>query len=247
LLVSLRSLAYLLFLSLSILVFALPLAIVGWFLPYAFLGRAGRLWARLNLAALRVVCGLGYRVHGLERLPREPCIVLCKHQSAWETIALRALLPPDHTWVVKRELLWTPVFGWAMAAYRPIAIDRSAGRRAVRQLLREGRMWLQAGRSVVIFPEGTRVAPGERKRYGIGGALLAEKTGYPVLPVAHNAGIFWRRRDYRKYPGVVDLVFGDPFPSEGLSAGEINRRAEAWIEDEVAGLPQTRDSAVRGD
>jgi 1-acyl-sn-glycerol-3-phosphate acyltransferase len=243
-LVGLRSSLYFLVLTVTTVVFAVPLSIFGWFLPFSVLGRAGRLWGSINLEALRLICGLRYRVHGRTGLPDEPCIVLCKHQSAWETIALRALLPPNHTWVVKRELLWTPFFGWAMAVYRPIAIDRSAGRKAVRQLLQEGRRWLETGRWVVIFPEGTRVAPGERRKYGIGGALLAEKSGCPVLPVAHNAGVFWRRRDLRKYPGVVDLVFGDPFPSKGLSAAEINRRAEAWIETCVAELPQTRRSAT---
>jgi 1-acyl-sn-glycerol-3-phosphate acyltransferase len=178
----------------------------------------------------------------LDNLPAGTCIVLCKHQSAWETIALRALLPAQHTWVIKRELLWTPFFGWGIAAYRPIAIDRKAGRRAVKQLIDEGRKWLEKGRWVVIFPEGTRVAPGERKKYGIGGALLAQNTGFPVLPVAHNAGVFWRRRDFRKHPGVIDLVFGEAFETDGMSAMEINRRVEGWIEDTVAGLPQSRRS-----
>jgi 1-acyl-sn-glycerol-3-phosphate acyltransferase len=148
--------------------------------------------------------------------------------------------------VIKRELLWTPFFGWAMAAYRPIAIDRSAGRRAVKQLLDEGRGCLEAGRWVIIFPEGTRVAPGQRGRYGIGGALLAEKTGYPVLPIAHNAGVFWRRRDFRKYPGVVDLVVGEAFPPKGQRAAEINRRVEDWIEATVAELPQSREQSGEG-
>jgi 1-acyl-sn-glycerol-3-phosphate acyltransferase len=239
--VGLRSGLYFLVLSLTTVVFAVPLSILGWFLPFPVIGRAGQLWGRINLEALSLICGLKYRIHGLNRLPAEPCIVLSKHQSAWETIALRAILPPNHTWVIKRELLWTPFFGWAMAAYRPIAIDRSAGRRAVRQLLQEGKKWLEAGRWVVIFPEGTRVAPGQRRKYGIGGALLAEKSGYPVLPVAHNAGVFWRRRDFRKYPGVVDLVFGDLLPSGGLTAAEINCQVEEWIEGRVAELPRTRE------
>lgn len=238
--VRLRSIVYFLFLFVTLLLVALPISLFGWFLPYPWLARLGRAWGRLNLGGLGVLCGLRYRVQGLDKLPARPCIVLCKHQSAWETIALRALLPPEHTWVIKRELLWTPLFGWAIAAFRPIAINRGAGRRAVRQLLDEGRRWLDEGRWVVIFPEGTRVAPGQRKKYGIGGALLAEKTGYPVLPIAHNAGVFWRRRDLKKYPGVIDLVIGDLIDSGGLSAQEINRRAEDWIEATVTSLPQTR-------
>lgn len=238
--VSVRSIVYLLFMFLSTVVLAVPLSVLGWVLPYRWVAEIGRQWGRLNLGALEVLCGLSYRIHGIDKLPTETCIVLCKHQSAWETIALRALLPPVHTWVIKRELLWTPFFGWGIAALRPIAINRKDGRRAVKQLLREGQRWLNAGRWIVIFPEGTRVAPGERRRYGIGGALLAAKTRYPVLPIAHNAGVFWRRRDFRKHPGVIDLVVGELFATDGLSAAEINGRAEAWIESTVASLPQSR-------
>jgi len=240
--VALRSVLYFMFLFFTLILFALPISIIGWFLPYPWLAKLGQTWGRINLAGLAVLCGLKYRVHGMDKLPTKTCVVLCKHQSAWETIALRALLPAQHTWVIKRELLLTPLFGWAIAAFRPIAINRGAGRRAVKQLLQEGRKWLDMGRWVVIFPEGTRVAPGQHKKYGVGGAMLAEKTGYPVLPIAHNAGVFWRRRDFKKYPGVIDLVFGEVFETDGLSALEINRRCEDWIESTVAGLPQSRIS-----
>jgi 1-acyl-sn-glycerol-3-phosphate acyltransferase len=187
-----------------------------------------------------MICGLGYRIHGTENMPSDTCIVLCKHQSAWETIALRAILPPEHTWVLKRELLWAPFFGWALAPLRPIAIDRSTGRRAMNKLLDEGKYWLDRGRWIVIFPEGTRVAPGQRKRYGKGGAILASKTGYPIVPIAHNAGVFWRRRDINKYPGRIDVVIGQPLDTKGLTSAEISRRVEEWIEDTVAGLPQEK-------
>ncbi len=226
--------------SLSVLVFSVPIAVFGWFVPYSWLGKAGKLWGRMNLSALDMICDLRYRVSGWKNFPPRPCVILCKHQSTWETIALRALLPPEHTWVLKRELLWVPFFGWALAPFRPIAINRKDGRGALRQLLQEGRRALDSGHSIVIFPEGTRVAPGERIRYGFGGALLAEKTGYPVLPVAHNAGIFWRRRDIRKYPGTIDLVFGEVMETAGAKASEINRRVEDWIEETVASLPATR-------
>lgn len=242
--VAVRSSLYLLFLFVTVVAFSAPLSVVGWLLPQSVLGRIGRLWASMNLAALGALCGLRYRLSGVENLRHEPCIVLCKHQSAWETIALRSLLSPTHTWVLKRELLWVPFFGWGIAPYRPIAIDRSAGRRAIRQVLEQGSKSLSAGRTVVIFPEGTRVAPGQRRRYGLGGALLAEKSGFPVLPIAHNAGVFWRRRDLRKYPGVVDVVIGEPLAAEGLSAAEINRRVEEWIEGTVATLPRERSETT---
>jgi 1-acyl-sn-glycerol-3-phosphate acyltransferase len=233
----LRSLVYLAFMSLSVVLFSVPIAVFGWFVPYPWLGKAGNLWGRLNLAALDKICHLRYRVRGWENFPKRPCVILCKHQSTWETIALRALLPPEHIWVLKRELLWVPFFGWALAPFRPIAINRKDGRGALRQLLDEGRRALDHGHWIVIFPEGTRVAPGERIRYGFGGALLAEKTGYPVLPIAHNAGTFWRRRDIRKHPGTIDLVIGEVMDTSGTKASEINRRIESWIEETVTSLP----------
>ena len=238
--VRLRSLLYLLFLSISVVLYALPISIFGWFVPFPLIARAGRHWGRVNLRALEIICGLGCRIQGWENLPSGNCIILCKHQSTWETIALRGLLPPENTWVLKRELLWIPFFGWALAPYRPIAIDRSSARRSIRKLLNDGKYWLERGRSIVIFPEGTRVAPGQHKQYGQGGAMLANKSGYPVLPIAHNAGVFWRRRDVNKYPGCIDLVIGKPLDPTGLSTGEISRRVEEWIEGTVAKLPKER-------
>jgi 1-acyl-sn-glycerol-3-phosphate acyltransferase len=155
-----------------------------------------------------VICGLRYRVTGLESLPSESSIVLSKHQSAWETIALRAILPAHQSWVLKRELMRIPLFGAALARFRSIPIDRSAGRRAIVELVREGLQRLESGRWVIIFPEGTRVAPGCRQPYAIGGAVLAERSARPVVPIAHNAGHFWGRRNLRKFPGTIDLVIG---------------------------------------
>ena len=188
---------------------------------------------------LERVCGLRYEVVGLKNIPEQNCIIASKHQSAWETIAFRRLLPPRQSWVLKKELLRIPIFGWALAAANPIAIDRSAGKAAAKQIIKRGTELLHRGCYVVIFPEGTRVAPGERKRYGIGAALLAEHSGYPVLPIAHNAGVFWRRRGILKRPGVIQVVIGVPIETRGLKAAEINRRIEDWIESQVAELPRT--------
>jgi 1-acyl-sn-glycerol-3-phosphate acyltransferase len=125
-----------------------------------------------------------------------------------------------------------------LAPFRPIAIDRNSGRRALQKLLNLGSHWLRNGRWVVIFPEGTRVAPGHRRSYSQGGAILASKTGYPVIPIAHNAGVFWHRRSFKKYPGEIDLIIGEQIDPRGLSAGEITRRVEEWIEATVAKLPK---------
>ena len=235
--VLLRSLVYFLILVLSILFFGLVLALLGLFLPAVWKENIGNAWGDVNVWALKTICGLRYRVTGAENLPRKPAIVMSKHQSTWETIVLRSILRGSQAWVLKRELMWIPVFGWALAVMSPIAIDRKAGRKAVKQVIGQGTRALEQGRVVVIFPEGTRTAPGTKGRYGIGGALLAEHSGYPIVPIAHNAGNFWRRRDIRKYPGTIDVVVGAPIPTKGRKASEIIRNVEAWIEGEVDRLP----------
>jgi 1-acyl-sn-glycerol-3-phosphate acyltransferase len=146
--------------------------------------------------------------------------------------------------VIKRELLWIPFFGWGLATLRPIAIDRRSNRAALAQILSQGRARLKDGCWVVIFPEGTRVAPGERRRYRQGGALLAAKTGQPVLPVAHNAGDFWPRNGFIKRPGTIQLAIGPVIESSGRSAADINRLAETWIEATVGKMRAGRCSSA---
>ena len=189
----------------------------------------GMLWL------LKVICGIRMEVRGIENIPATPCVVLSKHQSAWETMALQLVLPP-HVWVAKRELLWIPFFGWLLALSSPIALDRSKGKEAMRQLLEKGQAKLAAGFCVVLFPEGTRIAYGQKGRYKLGGAMLAGHAGVPVLPVAHNAGKFWGRNAFVKRPGVVQMVIGQPIAASGRTAEEINRQVEQWIEGEMAQL-----------
>jgi 1-acyl-sn-glycerol-3-phosphate acyltransferase len=184
---------------------------------------------------LRVICGVRMEVRGAEHIPKQPCVVLCKHQSAWETFALQTVFPPQ-VWVLKRELLWLPFFGWGLAMTSPIAIDRSKGKQAMKQLLEQGRDRLASGFCVVIFPEGTRMPYGVRGKYKMGGAMLGASTGAPVVPVAHNAGKFWGRNAFVKRPGTIVMSIGKPIDPSGLTAEEINRRAEDWIESEVARL-----------
>ncbi|MCB1868681.1 MAG: 1-acyl-sn-glycerol-3-phosphate acyltransferase [Gammaproteobacteria bacterium] len=233
-----RSLLYFACLVISTTLFGITLATFGWLLSFSGRSKIANQWARVNLIMQKSICGLDFQVDGLENIPSNNTIVLSKHQSAWETIALRCILPPEQTWVLKQELMWIPIFGWALAAAQPIAIDRKSGRRAAGQIIEQGSKRLKQGRTVVIFPEGTRVAPGNRKKYGIGGGLLAEKTGYPVLPIAHNAGVFWRRRGIKKFPGTIQVVIGPVINTNGLSAIEINKRAEQWIENTLSQLPQ---------
>ena len=212
-----------------------PIAVAALVLPYRTRYRVVMQWTRLNIGWLGITCGLRHRVEGLQNIPDRASVVLCKHQSAWETLILPRYFSPQ-TWVLKRELLRIPFFGWGLATLRPIAIDRGAGRSALDQVLESGRQRLEEGIWVMVFPEGTRVAPGKRRRYRPGGAILAAKTGRAVVPVAHNAGDYWPRRGFLKRPGTIRLVIGEAIESEGLSAAEINARAEEWIEATVREL-----------
>jgi len=197
------------------------------------------LWSRLVLAAAAVICGIRYRVLGAEHIPTQPCVVLSKHQSAWETIAFQVIFPPQ-VYVIKRELLWIPFFGWGLAMMSPIAIDRAAGRRAAKQMLEQGKNRLARGFWVIVFPEGTRIAPGMRGTYQTGGAAIAVHAGAPVLPIAHNAGTCWRRNAFLKYPGTVAVSIGRPLDSRGLKAEALTRSAEDWIEAEMQRLERAR-------
>jgi 1-acyl-sn-glycerol-3-phosphate acyltransferase len=192
-------------------------------------------YARTMIWLLGVICGIRHQVIGMENIPKDPCVVLCKHQSAWETLALQVVFPPQ-AWVLKRELLWLPFFGWGLAMTSPIAINRSDGKGAVKQLLKQGKHRLAQGFFVVIFPEGTRIPFGERGKYKVGGALLAASGGVPVVPVAHNAGRLWGRNSFIKRPGLVTMSIGTPIVTTGLKADEINARTEAWIENEIQQL-----------
>jgi len=191
-----------------------------------------RTYARLMLAWIEASLGIRCDVQGWENVPAGPAIVMAKHQSAWETIFLEARLP-DQCWIVKRELLWLPFVGWGLLAIRCIAIDRSSGTAAREQVVQQGRQRLGEGHWVTIFPEGTRVAPGKRGRYGIGGALLATRTGTPILPIAHNAGEFWPRYAFRKRAGCVKVVVGPLIRTEGRDAISVNQELERWIEDRM--------------
>ena len=192
-------------------------------------------WTRWVMWAARIICGIRFRVIGRENIPAEPCIILAKHQSAWETMGFQLIFPPQ-VWVLKRELLRVPFFGWGLAMLSPIAIDRSLRRAALQQLVEQGRQRLTAGFNIVIFPEGTRIAPGQRGQYRAGGAHLAVQTGATVLPVAHNAGLRWGRNAFLKYPGLITVSIGAPIAADGMAAETLIRRVEQWIEAEMPQL-----------
>ena len=227
-----RSLLFTAFLMLSACCWGLAMALC-FFLPYRAIFAMARGWARCVLWLLEVLCGLTYVVEGRERIPPGNHIVMSKHTSAWETIALFVVFPP-HVWVLKHELLWIPFMGWGLKRLRPIAIDRGAGHRAVNQVIEQGKERLAEGLWVVIFPEGTRVPVGENRKYGVSGALLATATGNLVVPVSHNAGTFWPRRGIVKKPGTIRMIIGEPVSAEGKNARDLNEEIRAVIESGLA-------------
>jgi 1-acyl-sn-glycerol-3-phosphate acyltransferase len=211
------------------------LAILLFPLPAVLHSRIISSWAYLAMFWLKVTCGLSFRIIGKENIPDHACIVLAKHQSAWETIAFQVIFPPQ-IWVMKRSLLLIPFLGWAFAALKAIAIDRAAGREALKQMVEQGKDRLSRGLWVVIFPEGTRIAPGKKGKYHIGGAWLATHTQATVVPVAHNAGEFWRKNAFNKTPGVITVSIGKAIDSTGMKPDALNQMVEDWIEGEMPHL-----------
>jgi 1-acyl-sn-glycerol-3-phosphate acyltransferase len=217
-----------------------PVALAVWPIPIMTRMRIIGLWARFISSWLALTCNLRYEVKGLENLPLKAGVIMSKHQSAWETIVFQVIFPPQ-TWALKREALWLPFFGWGLAATSPIAINRATRVQALEQLIYQGKKKITQGRWVIIFPEGTRMPPGKRGPYYPGGAMLAVKAGVPVVPVAHNAGVFWGRRSFLKKPGVITVVIGAPIPTAGCKPRAVNQAAETWIEQrmtELLGAPE---------
>ncbi len=224
-----RSLLFWFGFIINVVVFGL-LIVFFFFTPSSFRLKIARLWSHANNFLLKIFCGIDFKVEGKENLRKvETAIILSKHQSTWETLALHSFTPFVR-WVFKRELMRIPIFGWALALTDPIAINRGAGRVAIKQLIDEGTKKLNDGKWMVLFPEGTRTQPGKTHKYKIGGALLAEKSGYPVIPIAHNAGEFWPRHSFIKWPGTISVVIGPAIETKGRSADEINKDVFEWIE-----------------
>ena len=222
------------------------IVLVGAVLPLSLEQRyvIPRTWGLVLTWLAGVVCGLRYTIEGKENLPDRPFISLWKHSSSWETMAQMFVVPPA-SWLLKREVLWIPIVGWAVRTYKPIAIDRSAGHSAVNQVVSQGRERLAAGMGVIVYPEGTRVAPGENRKFGVSGALLACETGAPVVPIAHTSGYYWRRRSLLKRPGTIRVVIGPAIDPAGLTPRELNERAQKWIEGTIAEIVASKEGVPR--
>ena len=206
-----------------------------WFLPYRVRYTYLTWWNFLVMRWLRLVCGVRCQVRGRELLPDGPFVLMSKHQSQWETFYLQVLHPPIAT-VLKKELLRVPFFGWGLALLEPIAIDRSNPKRALKTIMDEGVRLIGIGRSVMIFPEGTRTPPGQVGNYARSGATLACKAGVPIVPVAHNAGLCWPSKKFLKYPGTIEVVIGAPIDTSSGDGRALTETVKNWIEGEIAKL-----------
>ena len=229
------SLIFTAFLFLWTFLYAIFFVIAASLLPFPRRFALARVWARVLLCVLRWTCRLDYRVEGQENLPADNHIALWKHSSSWETIAM-AVVFPRQVWVLKRELEWIPVVGWGIRQLHAIAIDRRSGHTAVSQVIEQGKQRLAEGDWIIIFPEGTRMARGESRRYGVSGALLAAETGRLIVPVAHNAGHYWPRRGLLKKAGTIRVVIGRPILCSGRDPRSVNAEAQTWIEQQVVRL-----------
>jgi len=227
-----RSLLFNVFGFTSIIVAAVIL-LLGFWAPYRFHWAMCVGWCRLAVNSADFFCGIKTVVEGAENLPDTPSVIMIKHTSTLETL-WQVTYFPQTTWVLKREILFAPFFGWAIGlALKPIAIDRKAGGSAVKQVIAQGTAKLRDGVWVTIFPEGTRMPPGETRKYGISGAALAREANVPIVPVAHNAGDIWTRRSFTKRPGTVRFVIGPPIDPSTQSPKETNLLVQQWIETKM--------------
>jgi 1-acyl-sn-glycerol-3-phosphate acyltransferase len=235
---ALRSLAFLLFQMVVTPLYAFAMLAFAW-LPRVPRYNMARSWCRVNLWGVRWICGIRWQVTGAENIPVTPHVVMAKHSSTWETLALNLYFPPL-AFVAKKELLAIPFFGWGFALASPITIDRTAGKDAMELMAAQGRERFRHGFWIVVYPEGTRIRPGRRVRYKTGGARLAQALPAPILPVAHNAGYLWPKGLLGKKPGTITLSIGPSISPDGKDLAELTREVEDWIEGEVTrlGAPQ---------
>jgi 1-acyl-sn-glycerol-3-phosphate acyltransferase len=236
---TLRSLLFLLWQSVTVIPFAI-LSLLILPLPLHLRFRVIVWWPRLIVWGAKTICGIRWRMEGTANLPDGPCILLSKHQSAWETLFIVSHMPREVCFVYKRSLHWVPFFGWGLASLRMIHIDRNQGRNAFDSVVSQGSQRLAEGRWIIMFPEGTRVPVGERKPYKQGGSRLAVRLEVPVVPIAHNAGECWPRNSFVKKPGLITVSIGPTLSSSGHTSDSLMSEVERWIENEMRRLSPAR-------
>lgn len=231
-----RSLIHALWMLVTVIPVALWMVAATPFASAEHMYRCARFWLVLAMQGLRVICGVQWRLHGVEHLPlgtTSPAILLLKHQSTLETFLMPVVMPHPLAYVFKKELLYVPFFGWGIGRCDMIHIDRKQGKQAFAKVVEQGQRLLNKGVWVIMFPEGTRIPRGQAGSYKTGGTRLAVATGAPVVPIAVNSARCWPRKGFIKRPGVVDVVIGQPIPSAGREPDELMREVEAWIEAEM--------------
>jgi 1-acyl-sn-glycerol-3-phosphate acyltransferase len=240
---ALRALIFLVFQGLSLAVWSLLFISIGPFLPYRQRYRFAMRWPAMTIWAARVILGIRYQVIGAEHLPQGPAILLSKHESAWETLFYPSFFRRELCFVFKQELLWIPFFGWGIALLRMIAINRGRGDAAFAQIVKKGQKALHEDhRWMFFFPEGTRVAPGQKRRFKTGGTRLAIATQTPVVPIAMNSGDFWPRKSFIKKPGLITVSIGPALLPEHEDANTLMAKVEDWITKEMIKISPNRPS-----
>ena len=237
----LRSGVFIVWLAVTVVPWALAVVFVSIFVRGDPVYRMCVGWLRSAVFGARVICGVRSRVRGMDNLPtagdeKASVILLSKHQSTWETLAYPGLMPHPLAYVFKRELLYLPFFGWAIARLDMIHIDRSKRAEAWKLVAEQGARLMARGHWIIMFPEGTRIARGRAGNYKTGGTRLAVTTGRPVVPIAVSSARCWPRRSFLLRPGVIDVVIGKPIDSVGRRPDELMREVEAWIEGEMRRL-----------
>lgn len=233
----LRSTVFWVWTIVNTLLLTIPVLVSSLF-SFNFALYVSKIWLRLNLFGLRHICGVTWKVDGVENIPSHACIVLSKHQSTWETYFLPTMFPRS-VYVAKRSLVLIPLFGWCIAALKFILIDRKSGASAINQMVDQSKQRLDENISVIIFPEGTRVPLGAEPNYRIGGAIVAEKIKADIIPVALNAGEFWPRMGYIKWPGQITVSFGPAIKPENKTAPELMDETQTWIENRMKEISVT--------
>jgi 1-acyl-sn-glycerol-3-phosphate acyltransferase len=194
-------------------------------------------WCTFNVNLARIICGIRYEISGLENIPDKACVIMSNHQSTWETLAYPSIFP-TLTWVIKKELLYVPLFGWGIASTQPIALNRKQGKKSFIQLIKDGKQKLDLGRFIVIFPEGTRIPYDEERTLKVGGFVLAKKANSDILPVAHDAGRLWPKRGFLKSPGTIHLHIGKPISTQDKTAEQLREHYAQWLSQARSELKQ---------
>ena len=209
------------------------ICLASFMLPVRYRFEIIRAYLRVYLFVLKKLCYIDYKIKGLENIPKDTVgIIMSKHQSTWETFMLPIIFR-NPAIIIKSELLWVPFFGWGLAMVDPISINRNKHSSAMQQIITKGKKCLDDGRWILIFPEGTRISVGQVGHYKLGGARLATATGYPVIPVAHNAGKCWPKRKFIKQPGTITMVIGPLIESKNRSPDEVLQLTKDWIENTI--------------